>query len=246
MGWNLSEESGFRTWRLSRRKTLWICFLPPIEGHQTKASSHSSALHWIHLPGGFCLPPGAKKPLWQLWCSVRDLERGFPSHQGALGVGYVVFMAVRSWWSCIKIWQRREGLRPMDCSSLPSSKGNFHPIKWINQIWVVSVDVHTERSSPRTACLAVLSSPCTSGKVEEEESLESSSISGIFFSGLPRYPLTHLTWDWPPCSQRLAFVSERRKRRALRQGWPCVWIQAIPCAHSRLSLSPLLRAVFPA
>jgi len=59
---------------------------------------------------------------------------GFPSHQGALRVDYVGFTAAYSWRSGIKIWERREGLRPTDCSSLPSSRDKFDPIKCIKQI----------------------------------------------------------------------------------------------------------------
>lgn len=197
MGWNLSEESGFRTWRLSCRKTLWICFFPD-GGTPSKSIISRLCL---------TLDASARRVLPSSWCQEASAAAvvlsegsggGVPSHQGALSVDYVVFMAVSSWWSCIKMRQRREGWRPMDCSSLPSSRVNFHPVKWINQIWVVRVDVHTELFSPRTACLAVLSSPCTYGKVEEEASLESSPISGVVFCRLPRYPLTHPSWDWHP------------------------------------------------
>ena len=43
-----------------------VLHTPSLLGHQARASSHGSALHWTHPQGGFCLPPGAKKPLWQL------------------------------------------------------------------------------------------------------------------------------------------------------------------------------------
>lgn len=56
---------------------------------------------------------------------------GFPSHQGAPRVDCVGFTAAWSWWSSIKIREHREGLRPMDCSSLPSSRDNLEPIKGI-------------------------------------------------------------------------------------------------------------------
>lgn len=56
---------------------------------------------------------------------------GFLSHQGAPRVDCVGFTAVWSSWSSIKIREHREGLRPMDCSSLPSSRDNLEPIKGI-------------------------------------------------------------------------------------------------------------------
>lgn len=43
-----------------------VLHTPSLVGHQARASSHGSALHWTHLQGGFCLPPGTNKPLWQL------------------------------------------------------------------------------------------------------------------------------------------------------------------------------------
>jgi len=46
--------------------TTGVLHIPSLLGHKARASSHSSALHWTHLQGGFCFPPGAKKPLWQL------------------------------------------------------------------------------------------------------------------------------------------------------------------------------------
>lgn len=89
------------------------------------------------------LDTSAGRVLPSSWCQEASVAavmlsegsgEGFPSHQGALRVDYVGFTAVLSWWSSIKIREHREGLRPMDCSSLPSSRDNFDPIKCIKQI----------------------------------------------------------------------------------------------------------------
>lgn len=115
-----------------------------------------------HLRLGFCTPQpvgtlsksidsqlcpaldtSAGRVLPSSWCQEASVAavtlsegsgEGRPSHQGALRVDYVGFTAVLSWWSSIKIREHREGLRPMDCSSLPSSRDNFDPVKCIKQI----------------------------------------------------------------------------------------------------------------
>lgn len=108
--------------------TLRLGFAQP-QPVGTLSRSSISGL-WAHLQGGICLASGARKPLWQLQRSARGLVREFP-HTREQRVDRVGFTVVGSWWSSIKIREHREGLRPMDCSSLPSSRDNLEPSKGI-------------------------------------------------------------------------------------------------------------------
>lgn len=178
MSWNLSEERDFRTWRFSCRKLygddffsqwmpppLWLGFCAPPAWGDTKQEHHLTALPCA---GHICRQGFAFSRWQEASVAAVTLSEGPAAHQGAPRVDYTVFMAVLRWCSTIKIREHREGLRPMDCSSLPSSRDNFNPSKCIKQIWVVRIDTHTELSFPSSACLAVLCSSCTCGKVWEE------------------------------------------------------------------------------
>lgn len=117
-------KSSLKTWGLSGLHL--VCTAQSVG---TPSRSSISGL-WMHLQGGVCPVPGARKPLWQLQHSARGLVRDFP-HTRERRVDCVGFTVVWSWWSSIKIREHREGLRPMDCSSLPSSRDNLEPIKGI-------------------------------------------------------------------------------------------------------------------
>lgn len=130
------------------------------------------------------------------WCQEGSLaavtlsevsSEGFIHTRERLGWGMLVFTAVVSWRSSVKQWEYREGLRPMDCSSLPRSRDNFNPIKHIKQMWVISIDIRTELSFPRFFCPVLVLHPGESVGRKIFDGLESSSINGVFISCLATY-----------------------------------------------------------
>lgn len=169
----------FRDTKIFMQRTLWGWFfsqwMPPLlqlgfcaspARRDAKQEHHLTALPCA---GHICRAGFAFSRWQEASVAAVTLREGPASQRGALRAHCAGFTAVLSWWSAIKIREHREGLRPMDCSSPPSSRDNFNPSKRVKQIWAVSIDTHTELSFPRSACLAVPCSSCTYGKVWEEK-----------------------------------------------------------------------------
>lgn len=120
-------------WFFSQRMPppLWLGFCAPPAWWDTKQEHHLTALPCA---GHICREGFAFSRRQEASVAAVTLSEGPGARQGAPRVDYTVFMAVLSWWSSIKIREHREGLRPMDCSSLPSSRDNFNPSKCIKQM----------------------------------------------------------------------------------------------------------------
>lgn len=153
----------FQDMKIFMLKTLWLSLFPqrmlpplwlglcnPQPGGTLSKEHHPTLLPTLGTSAGR-VPPSS-------WCQEGSLaavtlsevsSKGFIHTRERLGWVVLVFTAAVNWWSSVKQWEYREGLRPMDCSSMPRSRDNLNTIKHIKQMWAISIDIRTELSFPR-------------------------------------------------------------------------------------------------